>query len=141
MYILRGFRRPKGLALSNTSQGQPLPISPVPSPKKKVLLILGESKRGLVLKAFHFTEHNFINWSSQSLNVLECTLCVLKNIHSYQSLASFSEDKVPRLHIHKPHVFTCSLQPSVTGLQCISCKTPIKTPSFQFWTSCENLHI
>lgn len=145
MCILRGFNgvSPKRFALSNTSHGQSPPTPSIPPhhqsplrPPKKVLLILGESKLGLVLKSSHFTKHNFMNWSSQSLNVLKCTLSVLKNMHSYPSLASFSADKVSQLHIYKPHIFTCNLQPSDMGLQSISRRAPIKTPSFQSWASC-----
>lgn len=55
---------------------------------------------------------------------------------SYHSLASFYEGKLSELHTHNFVIFMCYLQLSDIGLQYITCKTPIKTPFSDFWTSC-----
>ena len=107
--------------------------SPHPQTPWKVFLILYESKLGLVLRGFHFTEHNFVTWGSQFVNVLKFILSLLKTVCIYQSLASFFEDKVSQLHTHKPCIFMCRLQPSADRrLQCITCKIAIKTLVFSF---------
>ena len=81
-----------------------LPHEPVPPPQKNFFLVLCESQLCLVLKRLNFTEHNFVT-CSQYLNLLKLILSLLKNVPSYQSLASFSEDKFPELHTHKPCSF------------------------------------